>query len=121
MVYHDVNRYHYRFNDSSITSNEINENNFDEHRVMDVIFSLADDETLPYCIKGDVLKSFRTLRQMILADKYMERFEDIRYRILIHKKEVLKSNIYSSLTKARALLLLISPNLYIFTINHFRK
>ena len=120
MVYHDINRYHYRFNSSSITSNEINENNFDEHRVMDVIFSIADKETLPYCFKGDVLKSFRTIRQMILADKYMERYLSMRHRILSHFRVIMTSSIYSRKTKLRTLLL-VFPKLYIFVIKHFRK
>ncbi len=119
-VYHDVNRYHYIFNQSSITNKEINENNFDEHRVMDIIFSLADDETLPHCIKGDVLKSFRTIRQMILADKYMERFSDMRARILSHKSEIFKLPIYSKLTKLRTLLLWLFPKGYKFAIKYLR-
>jgi glycosyltransferase involved in cell wall biosynthesis len=121
MVYHDVNRYHYTYNTNSMTSNEINENNFDEHRVMDLIFLLADDDTLPYCIKGDVLKSFRTLRQMILANKYMDRFNHMRNRILSHKKEIFSQPIYSKQTKLRTLLLLISPSGYKFAIKHIRK
>lgn len=120
MVYHDVNRYHYMFNTSSITSNEINENNFDEHRVMDIIFSLADDETKPHCVKGDVLKSFRTIRQMILANKYMDRFDYMRGRILSHKKEIFSLAIYSRLTRLRTLLLWLCPSGYKFAIKHFR-
>ena len=120
MVYHDVNRYHYIFNTNSITHNEINENNFDEHRVMDVIFSLADADTMPYCIKGDVLKSFRTIRQMILDNKYSDRFPKMRKRIISHKKEILTSPIYSKLTKLRTLLLWLSPMSYKFAIKHFR-
>lgn len=129
MIYHDVNRYHYTFNSSSITSNNINENNFDEHRVMDLIFTIADDETMPYCIKGDVLKSFRTIRQMILSNKYMrknvdgceQRFPQMRKRIVSHLGEILKSPLYSRLTKLRTLLLWISPPLYKFLIKYVRK
>ena len=121
MVYHDVNRYHYRFNESSITNKGINENNFDEHRVMDVIFTLADSETLPHCVKGDILKSFRTLRQIIEADKYMERFDEIRNRIVSHKKEIFTLPIYSKLTRLRTLLLTITPSGYKFAIKHFRR
>lgn len=120
MVYNDVNRYHYMFNESSITNNGINENNFDEHRVMDKIFTLADEDTMPHCVMGDVLKSFRTLRQIIEADLYMERFDEIRNRILAHKKEIFSSSIYSKQTKLRTVLLL-SPSAYRFAIKHLRK
>ena len=121
MVYHDVNRYHYNFNSSSVTSKTINENNFDEHRVMDIIFTLADNETMPHCIKGDVLKSFRTIRQMILANRYMDRFSLMRRRIVSNKKQIFTLPIYSGLTKLRTLLLWLSPGGYKFAIKHLRK
>lgn len=120
MVYHDVNRYHYSFNEDSMTNKGISENNFDEHRVMDIIFTLADKETLPHCVKGDVLKSFRTLRQIIEANQYMDRFDEIRSRILSHKKEIFTDVGYSKETKLRTLLLLNS-GAYKFAIKHFRK
>ncbi len=112
MVYHDVNRYHYTFNESSVTNKGINENNFDEQRVMDVIFSMADDETMPYCIKGDVLKSFRTLKQIAVSNKYLERFDDVAERVLKNKRQILTSAIYSKETKIKTLLLCLSKRLY---------
>lgn len=121
MVYHDINRYHYVVNTSSMTQKTINENNFDEHRVMDIIFNLADQDTLPYCVKGDILKSFRTIRQMILADSYMERFHDMRQRIVKHKNAVFFSGLYSGLTKMRTLLIWLCPPLYKIMIKRFRK
>ncbi|MCM1286172.1 MAG: glycosyltransferase [Acetobacter sp.] len=121
MVYNDIDRYHYIFNEDSMTNKGINENNFDEHRVMDIIFTLADDDILVHCVKGDVLKSFRTLRQIIESGKYTERFSQIRNRIVSHKKEIFTLPIYSKLTKLRTLLLLISPAGYKFAIRHFRR
>ncbi len=121
MVYHDVNRYHYTFNAGSMTNKGINENNFDEQRVMDIIFTLADEETLPHCIKGDILKSLRTIRQMIEAYKYMERFPKMRERVISHRKEVFSKDIYSKKTRQRVLLLWLSPVAYKFAIKHFRK
>lgn len=120
IVYHDINRYHYMVNDSSITSNGINENNFDEHRVMDTIFEMADEKTLPHCIKGDVLKSFRTLRQIVQSGQYMQRFDEIRKRIVSHRKDILKSNIYSYTTKLLTILLTVSPSGYKMAIKLFR-
>ena len=121
MVYHDVDRYHYMDNSSSMTNKEISENNFDEQRVMDVVFTLCDEETLPYAVKGDILKSFRTLRQIILSGCYTERFDGIRDRIVKHKKEVMSSDIYPSITKQRVRLLSLSPFLYKFAIKHLRR
>ena len=121
IVYHDIDRYHYVDNSSSITNKSINENNFDEHRVMDVIFTLSDERTMPYCIKGDVLKSLRTIRQMIEANKYMERFGAMRKRVVSHKKDIFSLPIYSTKTRLRVLLLWIFPIGYKFAIKHFRK
>ena len=121
MVYHDVNRYHYISNSDSVTHKGINENNFDEHRVMDIIISMCDEDTLPHAVKGDVLKSLRTLRQIILAGSYAERFDEIRNRVVKHKKEVYCSSLYSKKTKQRVMLLSLSPLIYKFAINHFRK
>ncbi|MGN1420914.1 MAG: glycosyltransferase family 2 protein [Eubacterium sp.] len=121
MVYNDVDRYHYVDNELSVTSNDISENNFDEHRVMDVIFSLANEEALPHCIKGDVLKSFRTLRQIIESGKYLDRFDEIRNRIISNKQEIFSLPIYSKITKLRTLLLWLSPSMYKFAIKHLRK
>ena len=119
MVYHDVNYYHYTNNSDSMTNKGINENNFDEHRVMDVVFGLADDETMPYCVKGDVLKSFRTLRQIAESGCYIERFNDIRKRIIENRKAILHSDIYSIATKAKTVLLSISPILYRFIVKNY--
>lgn len=121
MVYHDVDRYHYRFNDDSITNKGINENNFDEHRVMDIIFSLADEETLPYCVKGDILKSFRTIRQISESGKYIDRFDEIRLRIIKNKKAVFKSGLYSKETKLKTLLLWLTPWLYRIIVKQYSK
>lgn len=121
MVYHDVFRYHYIFNESSITNKGINENNFDEHRVMDAIMLIAQEDVFPHCVKGDVLKSLKTIRQMILANQYMDRFSAMRKRVLSHRREILKSSLYSKQTKLRVLLLWLSPLGYKFAIKHIRQ
>ena len=120
MVYNDVNRYHYMFNESSITHKCINENNFDEHRVMDKIFTLADEDTMTHCIKGDVLKSFRTLRQIVQSNCYLDRFDEIRNRIISHRSEIIKGSIYSRITKLLTVLLVASPSGYKLAIKLFR-
>ena len=112
MVLHDINKYHYSFNSASITNKGITENNFDEHRVMDEIFKLSDEETLPHCIKGDVLKSFRTLRQISASGLYFDRFNEIRKRIIRNRKAVFHSGLYSKATKYKTLLLWLMPSVY---------
>lgn len=119
MVYHDVARYHYVNNTESLSHQEFDENRFDEHRVMDVIFTLADDTVLPYCIKGDVLKSFRTIKEMIDSGNHTDRFNEIRQRIISHKSEIFKNGLYLKAAKLKISILYLFPNIYKFIIKKY--
>ncbi len=113
MVVHNLERYHYINNDSSASHKTFNESRFDEHRVMDVIFSLTDDEdVLRYCVKGDVLKTFRTIKRMCISGNCLDEFKNMRKRIIAHKNEIFKSGIYSKATKAKTAFLWLFPNIY---------
>ncbi len=106
--------YHYNNNYESISHVEFNEARFDEHKVMDIIFDLVKDkpDVLSFCIKGDVLKSFRTIKEMCTSGKCLNRFSLIRDRIISHKNEIFKSGLYSKATKLKTLLLLLLPEIY---------
>ena len=123
MIYHDVCRYHYVNNSDSASHMKFNENRFDEHRVMDIIFELAKDspKVLSYCVKGDVAKSFRTIKRMCVSGSCMERFEEIRQRILSHKREIFKSGLYSRATKIKTAFLFVFPRLYKLFIRVYGK
>lgn len=110
--------YHYVNNSNSASHMRFDENRFDEHRVMDIIFSSAYciGEVREYCIKGDVLKSFRTIREMCVSSSCMERFKEIRKRIITHKKEIFGNGIYSKATKLKTLLLYLLPGIYKITV-----
>lgn len=121
IVYHDISRYHYINNSDSASHKEFDEARFDEHRVMDIIFSISDSCILPYCIKGDILKSFRTIKQMLVAGGYNDRYIEMRNRIVSHKKEIFKSGIYSKETKFKTLLIWLLPNFYKVIIKQYDK
>lgn len=112
IVYHDLPRYHYANNPDSAAHKEFDENRFAEHMVMDIIFSLADEETLPHCIKGDVLKSLKTIKDMCTSGNHTDRFQEIRKRVVSHKSEILFSDNYSRATKLKTILLFVLNNLY---------
>lgn len=114
MVVQNVTRYHYINNSSSASHKSFNLAKFDEHRVMDIIFEYAkfDKTLLNYCIKGDIVKSFRTIKRMMVSGNHTEYFNKIRKRILCQKYVILKSNLYSKATKLKTVLLWIAPNLY---------
>ncbi len=121
MVYHDVCRYHYVNNSDSASHRKFEAARFDEHKVMDIIFNEAEADVLPYCIKGDVIKSFRTIKQMIAGDSFVEYYGDIRQRIIKHRKSIFRSGLYSKSTKLKTLLLWLAPDLYRFLIGIYGR
>lgn len=113
-VTQNVPRYHYVNNSDSASHQEFSSSRFDEHKVMDIIFDMAanDNHVLQYCIKGDVLKSFRTIRQMIASNSCTDQFGIIRQRIIRHSKAIFHSGLYSKATKLKTLLLWLMPGIY---------
>lgn len=113
-VIQNVPRYHYVNNSDSASHQEFSSSRFDEHKVMDIIFDMAanDNHVLQYCIKGDVLKSFRTIRQMIASNSCTDQFGIIRQRIIRHSKAIFHSGLYSKATKLKTLLLWLMPGIY---------
>lgn len=113
-VIQNVPRYHYVNNSDSASHQEFSSSRFDEHKVMDIIFDMAanDNNVLQYCIKGDVLKSFRTIRQMITSISCTDKFRMIRQRIVRHRKAIFHSGLYSKATKLKTLLLWLMPGIY---------
>lgn len=122
-VIQNIPRYHYVNNSDSASHQEFSASRFDEHKVMDIIFDMAanDDNVLAYCIKGDTLKSFRTIRQMIASNSCTERFKDIRQRIIRHRKEIFSSGLYSKATKLKTVLLWLMPGIYKLAIKIYNN
>lgn len=65
---------------------------------MDKIFAIVkdDQDLLLHCVKGDVLKSFRTIKEMCQSGNCLNKFADIRKRILSHKKKFFKWYIFKA-------------------------
>ena len=113
-VYMDRPYYHYTNNENSASHQKFNEARFDEHRVDDILLQETQDdaELYRYCVKGDVMKSFRTLKEMSTNPVLKNRFGEIRKRIVDHKFEILKDSIYSKAAKLKTLVLWLCPPLY---------
>lgn len=120
-VIHNAVRYHYTNNDASASHRTFDEARFDEHRAMDIIFTLSDEKIMPYCIAGDVYKSFRTIKEMCVSSNHTDRFNEIRKRIVSHRKEIFKSDIYSTATRLKTLLLWLFPDIYKLVIKLYGK
>jgi len=123
MATQDVPRYHYVSNAMSASHKKFDAQRFDEHRVMDIILADAaeDAELLPYCIQGDVLKSLRTIKEMLASDSETIKFNEIRSRILSNKKVIFKSGIFSKATKLKTIFLWLAPHLYKFFIKCYAE
>ncbi len=114
MVIQNVTRYHYVSNSNSASHMTFDEHRFDEHRVMDIILQDARDNeaVLEYCIQGDVLKSLRTVKRMMVSGNETDKFGEIRNRILANKKVVFNSSIFSKATKFKVLFIWFFPHIY---------
>lgn len=114
IVVQNVPRYHYVSNENSTSHQTFDFHRFDEHKVMDIIFDdcKSNIEVLKYCIKGDILKSFRTIKEMMASDNETDKFCEIRSRIVKNKDAVFSSGIYGKATKIKVLFLWLMPNLY---------
>ncbi|MCD7872604.1 MAG: glycosyltransferase [Clostridiales bacterium] len=117
----NLGKYHYRNNISSVSHESFSRERFDEHRVMDMIFSIAPDYSMPWCVKGDIMKCFRTIRQMEASGSCTEKFPEIRGRIVRNKKQVFCSGLYSIPAKLKTLLLWLFPGLYKFIIKIYGR
>lgn len=123
IVVHNVPRYHYTNNETSASNKTFSESRFDEHKVMDIIFEYArgNDDLMKYCVKGDVMKSFRTIKQMFVSGKHTEYYGQIRGRILRYKYDILKSGMYGRTVKLRTLILWLAPKLYSIIIKQYGR
>ncbi len=114
MVIQNVARYHYVSNEDSVSHKKFNAQRFDEHRVMDIIIDDAKDnkEIIDYCIQGDVLKSFRTVKRMMASGNETDKFNDMRNRILSYKRTVFNNSNFSNATRFKVLFIWLFPNIY---------
>lgn len=114
MVIQDLPRYHYIDNSASVTNRAFDSVRFDEHKVMDIILKRSENNpgVYAYCVKGDVLKAFRTIKDMMAAGNETDKFNEIRERIVSNKKAILFSGIYSKATKLKTLFILLFPDIY---------
>lgn len=114
MVSQNVARYHYVSNEDSVSHKKFNAQRFDEHRVMDIIINDARDnkEIIDYCIQGDVLKSFRTVKSMMASGNETDKFNDMRNRILSYKRTVFNNSNFSNATRFKVLFIWLLPGIY---------
>lgn len=114
MLVHNVNFYHYTNNTSSISYKKFDYARFDEHKVMDIILDYAKNnvDLYPYCVVGDVKKSFRTIKQMCISNSCMDMYPKMRQRILGYRKVIFHSGLCSKELKIKTLFLMLFPHIY---------
>ena len=123
IVCQDKPMYHYIRNGESASHKNFNTARFDEHKVTDIIMSreIGNPETYPYCVKGDVLKTFRTIKQMMVADTETDKFNEMRMRVVSHRKEIFSSGLYSKASILKTVFLWLCPSLYKIFIELYGK
>ena len=123
IVCQDKPKYHYIRNGESASHKNFNTARFDEHKVTDIIMSreMSNPETYPYCVKGDVLKTFRTIKQMMVADTETDKFDEMRMRIVNHRREIFSSGLYSKASILKTVFLWLCPSLYKIFIELYGK
>lgn len=110
----DVPKYHYVIRENSITKNVFSYGAFDIIRAKQTILDYAQDnkKMLPYAVRGYVMSAFIVLSGCIQNNAFHEDMQKLIDFIVSHKKEILKSDLYSKKDKIKTIILFISPKLY---------
>lgn len=114
MVIQNALRYHYVSRSDSAMHCEFDSSRFDDQKVMDIILNDASDneEVCKYCVQGDVLRAFRTIKEMMTSGNETNKFNEIRNRILSYKSDIFTSGLYSKATKFKTVFLWLAPDVY---------
>ncbi len=122
-VEHNVIFYHYINNATSLTKKSFTYTRFDEHIVSDrIIASVKDDSELyRIAVAGDIYKSFRTIKQMCVSNNCMEKYPEMRTRIIAHRHDILHSGIYDRNTQIKTILLWLFPHIFKKAIGVYGK
>lgn len=114
VVYYDIPKYHYLIRQESITNSPFGYGAFSIIRAKKIIYeSLKNDSELyPICVNGLVTSTFIVLSGVIKNQKCLDRYDELRNIIVTHKKEILKSRLYSKKDKIKAIILVIFPKLF---------
>lgn len=114
IVFCDIPKYHYFVRDNSITKTDFGYGAFDIIRAKKIMLEDYKDnpKVYPYAVRGYITSAFIVLTGCISHNRCMDRYDELRDSILIHKKTILKSNEYTLIEKLKVIVLSISPKLY---------
>lgn len=106
--------YHYFVRENSITQSAFGYGAFDVIRAKKMILESQKNnaKVYPYAVRGYITSAFVVLTGCISHNKCMDRYDELRDSVLLHKKTILKSNEYTFVEKLKVVVLSISPKLY---------
>ena len=113
-VYIDKPKYHYCFNDDSITNSSFGYGAFSIIRARKIMLDEFKDNitVYPFAVKWFVRSSFIVLSGCIKNDKCMDKYDELRSNILKYKKQILFGKGFTLNHRLRTILLIISPKIY---------
>ncbi len=118
MVYINTPYYHFFYNILSATHNRKEYAKFNALKVQDTIGQLSPEHLSIYCIRGDVIKTFDKIKEVLTDDVCtLKEYFWLRKRITKHFKLILTSSIFSRFTKIKSVFILLFP----LTFNFFNR
>ncbi|MGN1420916.1 MAG: glycosyltransferase family 2 protein [Eubacterium sp.] len=109
----DSKLYHYMQNESSTVHGNFAIGAFDAVRSKEIMLKEEQNTELEkYAVRGLISSSFVVLSGCIQNDAFPNEAEKLVNQILMHKKEILSSNLYTKQDKIKTLVLSLSPKIY---------
>ena len=110
IVYLNYAYYHFYYNIFSATHNRKEYAKFDTLRVQDKLYELSPEELHQYCVRGDILKTLDKIKE-VLTDGVCsnKEYHWLRKRVTSHFNEIIKSRIYTKITKLKVIVLTFLP------------
>ncbi len=106
-------KYHYMQNQDSVTKGKFGIGAFDAVHSKEIILGNEKGTELePYAVRGLISSCFVVLSGVIQNNLCLDKYDYLRDTIISHRKEILKSSLYTKLDKIKTILLFLSKNLY---------
>lgn len=113
-VYCDIPKHHYVIRKESMTNSKFGYGAFDIIRAKNIFLDKFKDneEVYPYAIKSYIISAFIVMTGCLRNNACMDRYDELRNGILIHKDFVKNSPLFSKQEKFKVWLLGFSKTLY---------
>lgn len=113
IVFSSEKQYFYRVRTTSTTKSKFGYGALDAVKAREIILkNEQNDEYEAYATKSYINSCFTALSGIISNQSCLDKYDEIRNKILKHKKTALSSSLYCKRDKVKIMILSISPGLY---------